>query len=98
LCWNTEGKNSVFSSITAVGGGGGGAYTTYAKNGGSGGGGGWSGDDFVGDGIEGQGHDGGSYRIVLSDVSRFLLEMLEYPYCRHRNWAPAATPSLMVVP
>jgi len=62
LYTNTNGNDSIFSTITSLGGGlGGGAYSNSGGNGGSGGGGslyaGWGSN---GQGTAGQGHAGGS--------------------------------------
>jgi len=55
----TNGSDSIFSTLTAVGGGGGGSYTNAPKSGGSGGGANF-GKSNQGSGTSGQGHSGGS--------------------------------------
>ena len=64
---DTNGRNSVFSKITAVGGGhGGGLHPGVAGGkGGSGGGSAFNGGKGPGSGIAGQGHNGGAPRQVL---------------------------------
>lgn len=57
---STNGKNSVFSSITAIGGGSGGDDAYAGGNGGSGGGGGYNAGAAAGTGTAGQGNNGGS--------------------------------------
>jgi hypothetical protein len=59
----TNGSNSVFSTITAIGGGAGGKYYESGEDGGSGGGGGGhtpAADDVGGSATAGQGYDGGT--------------------------------------
>lgn len=56
----SNGQNSVFGDLTAIGGGGGGAYPTYnGSNGGSGGGAGWYSAGTPGGGTSNQGYSGG---------------------------------------
>ncbi|MDO8481941.1 MAG: peptidoglycan-binding domain-containing protein [bacterium] len=70
ISWNsagTNGTNSVFNTITAIGGGGGASYNTSpATNGGSGGGANYYAPTAVsGTGTVGQGHNGGTSTIAV---------------------------------
>ncbi|MFW0862564.1 MAG: DUF2341 domain-containing protein [Candidatus Komeilibacteria bacterium] len=60
--YGSDGGNSVFHTMTAIGGGGGARVGTNGRSGGSGGGGGYNGYSTVrsgGSGINNQGHNGG---------------------------------------
>lgn len=71
-CRATNGNDSTFDSITAIGGGRGGSWSFCNQEGGNGGSGGGEANSTEGSGTPGQGFDGGNPRVRMGGSSPYI--------------------------